>query len=406
MKKKKSNRRSFLKKVVIAGSGSVAFVKAASASSAKSSLPAILSLVLDEENKIDQSVFNPVGSDRGQGIEIPFGANFMEVDARGAGGGGSSSIAFESTKFVAGGNGGEGGRARAVFDIRNDAPINNLGGTPVVEVGTGGKSDVRSPNVGGGITGGAGGQFGGGRGGNITIANSAENIGATAGAGGGGHAAITVEGNPIILAGGGGGAGGGTSDFETVFVGGDGGSGGAFQARAKRSGEDGSGLFSGTPFPALGGNRGQESAGDNHFFDTANSIGGLGANETEFLSGSNGSNSKGGAGATNSSESTSNAGGAGGGGGSGFRKGARGSGGGGGAGNSDITSGGGGAGGANYVDSAIAMPGFNDDAGAGAPGGRGGLVGEVSETTASERQGEAGSPAQVIVTFYRDNPNA
>jgi hypothetical protein len=50
------------------------------------------------------------------------------------------------------------------------------------------------------------------------------------------------------------------------------------------------------------------------------------------------------------------------------------------------------------------LPGFSDDLGSGAQGGQGGAAGEFAETAASDTVGEAGGPAQIVVTFFRNNP--
>ncbi len=397
--KKTETRRNFLKKVVISGTGSVTFVKAASAA-AEPSLPAIVSLLLDDENTpIEETVFDPLASPVNQDIEIPAAANFMHVDARGAGGGGSDSIFFfnEDIELAAGTDGGNGGRAMAVFDLRPGSSFEGLGGTPVAQVGTGGGvGDFAEA----GASGGVGGQFDGGQGGRADLKNGINQLdGGTAGGGGGGRAAIVVAESPIIVAGGGGGAGGGVggSSSAALFAGGKGGDGGAFDDAEKRAGEDGFGAA----IPALGGNRSFLGGGTRGA--VSDSAGGIGANTNESANGFAGEGRLGGDGGRSFDDSGSLGAGSGGGGGSGFTFEISGAGGGGGGG--DSSGGGGGAAGANFVNAEVAMPGFSVDAGVGGAGGRGGLAGETAETAAADRFGEAGAPAQIIVTFFKDEPS-
>lgn len=405
---KNDSRRQFLKKVIVSGTGSVTFVKAASAA-AEPTLPAIVSLLLDEDNApVGETVFDPLSTAISQNIEFPAEADFMHVDALGAGGGGSPSIQFRSEgnldQFAAGAGGGAGGRVQAVFDLRDGAPLDSLGGSPVVEVGTGGRpgalNEPADESVGEGA-GGLGGQFNGGRGGNTNFANSFNQPeGGTTGGGGGGFAAINVEGSTIILAGGGGGAGGGVGGRvgpTTVKAGGRGGDAGAFADADKRAGEDGVGD---SALPALGGNRRYQ---DGVPVTEAETAGGSAADIEFAFNGTSGEGTRGGRGGDTFDDTGQFIGGTGGGGGAGDNGDGTGAGGGGGGGAN--SGGGGGAAGANFVNAAVAMPGFNIDAGVGGAGGQGGLAGETAETSANDLAGEVGAPAQVVITFFKDDPS-
>ncbi len=393
------SRRKFLKKVIISGTGSVTFVKAA-AGAAEPSLPSIISLLLDEDDApitpIGEAVFDALSAEADQSVTIPDDANFMLVDAKGAGGGGSPSIAFlsESAMFASGASGGAGGRAQAVFDLRAGSQFANLGGASatVAQVGTGGRPGISDE-------GGQNGLFSGGRGGSTQLVNAVNRFdGGTAGSGGGGLAAITIDRNPIIVAGGGGGAGGGVGGIDgpsTVKVGGKGGDGGAFDDAVKRAGEDGA---ANSNTPALGGNRVYL---DGQVVINAASTGGSPADGVRGFAGDSGEGPDGGIGGNTVSPDVS--GGAGGGGGAGVnRDNGAGSGGGGGGGNN--SGGGGGAAGSNFVDGETALPGFKVDAGVGSAGGQGGRAGEAAEISASDIAGEVGAPAQIIVTFFADQP--
>jgi len=381
-------RRNFLKQVVISGTGAVTFVKSASAASSEGAVPSIISLLLEDEAAFDPSIstFNPPEQfESNQDIDIPAGAKFMQVEASGAGGGGSASTAaLENSLFTAGVNGGAGGRATATYNIEQFS-----GSQLIARVGTGGGASV------GNAVGGPG-QFGGGTGGGNEVA--------IAGAGGGGLAGMFQEGDPLIVAGGGGGGGGGRFFSGQVFSGGRGGSAGARGAANRRAGEDGTNAEGASSSGGTGGNR---QIVNGVSVATRDSLGGQGGNGGGgSLDGATGVDPRGGNGGSSNDD------GSGGGGGAGFfcaesNEDCSGAGGGGGAGAAG-GGGGGGAGGTNFIDTVRIQPlaGFNDDVGPGGAGGQGGLSGEAAETSAADRAAEPGAPAQLVVTFFAKNPNA
>jgi hypothetical protein len=243
-------RRKFLKQVVISGTGAVTFVKSASAASSEGALPSIISLLLEDEAAFDPSTstFNPPEQfESNQDIDIPAGAKFMQVEASGAGGGGSASTAaFENSLFTAGVNGGAGGRATATYDIEQ------FGNAQLVaRVGTGGGASV-------GNAGGA--SSSGGIGGNRQIVNgvsvaTTDSFGGQGGNGGGGLLDGATGAGSL-------GGNGGSSDD-----GGSGGGGGAGLTFCAESNEDCSGAGGGGGAGAAGGGGGGGAGGTN-FIDT------------------------------------------------------------------------------------------------------------------------------------------
>ena len=179
-------RRKFLKQAALSATGAITFVKVSSGAS-EGSLPAIVSLLLEDDVLAPELgvslTIDPIeGEEVQQVIRAPIGAQFVQVQAQGAGGGGAA--VGPGRDFSEGASGGDGGQVSALLEL------DGLGSTLTAQVGTGGGAS--------GDVFGQGGQFGGGNGGDISGAFEFSNNGVK-GAGGGGHASLLDAQNRVVL---------------------------------------------------------------------------------------------------------------------------------------------------------------------------------------------------------------
>ena len=368
-----NDRRQFVK-TVVTGASAITFAKLIPDASAQiaGSIPAITSLILEELPLGVELVYGPGDKI----INVPSAANYMRIDAHGAGGGGSSIIGMGN-----GADGGSGGHVGLNYELE---AINQL----ILSPGEGGSGAELSETA-------SGGNNSGGDGG-----TAAESTLGASGGGGGGYSSVHIVGTesiPLISAAGGGGAGGRSS----TGLGGSGGRG-LPSTDVSRHGNDG------TSTPAS-----MQVIGEGANFH----VGGAGApGNAEFAkAGNNSIGFNGGKGGNHTSGSNllPVPGGAGGGGGGGFLSSEPGGGGGGGAGagideeTSNGGGGGGGAGGANFLnDNNFDLPGegnyydesvtntFTEDT----QGGEGGVF---ESTTA----GGDGGDGIITITFYESDPS-
>jgi len=379
-----NDRRQFVK-TVVTGAGAITFAKLIPDASAQiaGSLPAITTFILDELPLDKELTYGP--GDRT--INIPPNANYMRIDAYGAGGGGSAGV-----NAGVGSRGGNGGHTGAYYELE---AIDQL----ILSPGEGGGGSELSETASGGVNGGA-------SGGTAAITTQG-----ASGGGGGGYSSVFIKGSesaeniPLLFGAGGGGAGGRS-------VAGSGGRGGrGDDINDLRDGRDGS--TSATSLDVNG-------EGADNVFGGAGAV----ANSEFGKPGLNSVGNNGGVGGNHTSMAIGfpYPGGAGGGGGGGFLNvvtAAGGAGGGGGAGAGKFIAeiatsgggGGGGAGGTNLVNSnETQLPGTNNyytvtgNINTGSEGSENGVGGPGGNLENPTTKGGDGGDGSVVITFYSFNP--